>query len=182
MHTEFSKNLRLNVKINDGIIESLTKDPLPRIKKGALATLVISSHYLENLQEVKEYISKTETKVLEKGARLKMRLSQGVAPHSRKDGNVECIEGHIYIPLLLLEDLVIESRGDDRLARCKPCKCVIDFGPETIEAKSINHAYTIATRIYEKKRLSRGGNIFRNVQFYDGKKWVALNHLRDHED
>ena len=82
-----------------------------------------------------------------------------------------CLENRLdrkystFVPVTLDEPLQLLLRGDKQ-AVLRYCQCHF-FATERIEAKSLNHACTLISELFEPSRTSRGGNVFRLGHYED---------------
>ena len=58
---------------------------------------------------------------------------------------------------------------------------VVSFdGPRMrVQARSLNHAYTLVSRRLEPRRMSSGGRIYERMFILVGKKWMSLGAIRN---
>lgn len=181
----YKKTLRLPVRLNDGRFELFHGGVLPKIKVGAIADLVIESHYFENPADVSSLeIHKTVT-VQEKGAVLMARISSDYCESIRgliRDLKVAPPLGFpvAFVPIQLTESLDL-TLVFGKPAHLNDCPCSLPT-MDNLLARSVNHAFTLASRHYETRRRSNGGNVFLNVYFDDGMFWRPLRELRSRKE
>jgi hypothetical protein len=84
----------------------------------------------------------------------------------------------ILVPLIIREPLLLELRGGVKDARLEFCRCEIPA--LNIEARSVNHAYSLISLAYEPHRISHSGNVFNKIYFLNGqtRTWEKLDELR----
>jgi hypothetical protein len=87
-------------------------------------------------------------------------------------------DGGIFLPIILLEPLKIELRGDSKEAKLIYCHCAVPALNR--DAHSPNHAYTLLSQVYEPRRMSHTGNAFTKVYYLnrDKKAWEQLDQIR----
>lgn len=74
------------------------------------------------------------------------------------------------------EPLILMTQGTTR-GKLKNCRVSIPLLKG--EAKSLNQAFTLLSRVYEPDRLSHTGNVFRNIYFEDTGEMLPLSKRRD---
>lgn len=162
--------VRYKVKIENGKLKSLVQsEPIPRIRSGAVVEVIILKSDLVDGSKKKAIGWEKIGPVLDAGEILTIRLRQAEKMHLRDDGPLETRDGIQNIKVRLLQSLYFLSRGDARKSMCSDCKCELLLGSEKRMADSLNEAYTIASSLYEPKRRSHAGNVFREI-FYTDKK------------
>jgi hypothetical protein len=165
----FRRTLRLPIQLNDGEWCLQYGGPLPALKDGALADLVIESHYLEDQDEVAHLEVKKTVTLMEAGCRLMARMSldycdtmTGLDDQKQPEPKVNYPVA--FVPICLKEALKLTLVAG-KPAHLSECDC--ELPSIMLEAKSVNHAYTLASRHYEKRRRSSGGNVFNCVYYWD---------------
>jgi hypothetical protein len=177
----YKKTLRIPVRLMDGNFQLFHGGPLPKIKTGAIADLVIESHFFEDSADVNRLeVHKTIT-IWEKDTMLMARLSTNYCEDTQ--GLIENIKMHpevgypiAFAPIRLKEDLVL-NLVSGKPARLNDCLCSLP-SINNLEAVSVNHAFTLASRHYETRRRSFGGNVFNCVYFQTNEVWQPLKDLR----
>lgn len=177
----YKKTLRIPVRLNDGQFQLFHSGTLPKIKVGAIADLVIESHYFEDPADVARMeVAKTITLLL-KGSILMARLSKDYCKST--EGLIDDFKifpklGYpiAFAPIQLEEDLDL-TLVFGKSAHLNDCPCILPT-INNLEARSVNHALTLASRHFEIRRRSNGGNVFLSVYFEDGKVWRPLKDLR----
>jgi hypothetical protein len=91
----YKKTLRIPVRLKDGHFQLFHGGKLPKIKVGAVADLVIESHYLENAVDVALMEVHKITTILPKDSILMARLSTDYCESTKK-----LIDDIKIIPLL----------------------------------------------------------------------------------
>lgn len=177
----YKKTLRIPVRLKDGHFQLFHGGALPNIKVGAIADLVIESHYFENPADVARMeVQKTVT-IREKREFLMTRVSTEyceITGDLIKDLKIAPPLGYpiAFVPIHLLEPLDL-TLVFGKSAHLNDCPCILP-SINNLEARSVNHAFTLASRHYETRRRSNGGNVFLSVYFEDGKVWRQLKDLR----
>jgi hypothetical protein len=177
----YKKTLRIPIRLKDGHCQLLHGGPLPKIKGEAIADLIIESHYFEDLADVARMDAQKTISIIPKETILMARLSKDYCESTR--GLIENLKvdpqvGYpiAFVPIHLKEHLEL-SLVSGKPAHLNDCACVLpSIG--NLEARSINHAFTLASRHYETRRRSNGGNVFLGVYFETNGIWRPLNDLR----
>lgn len=177
----YKKTLRIPVRLKDGHFHLFHGGALPKIKVGAVADLVIESHYFEDPADVARMeVSKTIT-MLPKGSLVMARLSVDYCESTKSlvdDLKIDPQLGYpiAFAPIQLKENLDL-TLVFGKSAHLNDCPCILP-SINNLEARSVNHAFTLASRHYETRRRSNGGNVFLSVYYEDGKVWRPLKDLR----
>ena len=180
-HDPYKKTLRIPVRLRDGHFQLFHGGPLPKLKVGAIADLIIDSLFFQNPADVARLeVHKTIT-ILKKDSVLMARLSIDFCdnPQDLITGlEVEPPLGYpvAFVPIQLKESLDL-TLVFGKSAHLNDCPCILP-SIKSLEARSINHAFTLASRRYETLRRSNGGNVFLSVYYEDGKIWRPLKDLR----
>lgn len=77
---------------------------------------------------------------------------------------------------VLREPLSIRWRGS-KLGSLEPAKCEIPVLPRK-RAESVNHAYRLVSEAFEPHRRSHTANVFQEVFYQAGSRWLPLEVLR----
>lgn len=177
----YKKTLRIPIRLKDGHVQLFHGGPLPKLKDGAIADLVIESHYFENVADATRMeVSKT-VPFLPKGSVLMARLSKDYCESTQGLTDKIKIDPLLgfsvaFVPIELKEELDL-TLVFGKSAHLNDCPCVLPT-ISNLEARSVNHAFTLASRHYETRRRSNGGNVFLGVYFKDGSIWRPLKDLR----
>lgn len=177
----YKKTLRIPVRLNDGHFQLFHGGVLPKIKVGALADLVIESFYFENPADVARMEVQKTIPILPKDATLMARISTDYCEHTHgliTDIKVFPPMGYpvAFVPIRLKAPLNL-TLVYGKSAHLHDSPCILPL-IGNLEARSVNHAFTLASRHYETRRRSNGGNVFLSVYFEDGKVWRPLKDLR----
>lgn len=177
----YKKTLRIPVRLRNGHFQLFHGGALPKIKVGAVADLVIESHYLEDPADVARMeVSKT-IPLIPKGSILMARISKDYCQSTKGlmgDIKIDPELGYpiAFAPIQLKENLDL-TLVFGKSAHLNDCPCILPT-INNLEARSVNHAFTLASRHYETRRRSNGGNVFLSVYYEDGKVWRPLKDLR----
>jgi len=104
------KTLRIPVCLNDGKWELFHGGDFPKLKDGAMADLVIETHYLQDPADISRLTHHKTVTVMTKGTTLMARVSLDYC--EKQDGLIEKIKltpllGYpvAFVPIELMEDL-----------------------------------------------------------------------------
>jgi hypothetical protein len=64
------------------------------------------------------------------------------------------------------------------LMKLEPCDVTVTVGRVTACARSLNHAFTVATRRLQPHRRNHGGRAYDHVAWRKGDQWVSLEAIR----
>jgi len=177
------KTVRIVVQFRPGSILRSDGAPLPKIRDGTFADLVIPASGLADDEERQKLEAESVKELLPSGARILIGLSRGVMREKPK-GFVEPEElktgyGYLFAEAILRESLMLRLRGDKE-PLLENCRCFIPV--LEAEASSLNHAFTLLSTKFETERISHTGNVFARVYCSCEKREVChpLNELRGH--
>ncbi|HWQ93270.1 MAG TPA: hypothetical protein VN673_16465, partial [Clostridia bacterium] len=174
-----ARTVRFNVNLDDGLCTLADRKPLPKLKKGASAELVVYASDLLDREQREDLITEHSILLLEKGHRLWARIKEDEIPEPLKSHREKIV---IYpgtpalgIAFDLKDDLKLKMRAAKGSVLCD-CECNIPA--LKLSAASVNEAYTRISTAFEPSRRSHGGNVF-NCVFFEGKNGLhALGDLR----
>lgn len=177
----YKKTLRIPVRLKDGHFQLFHGGALPKIKVGAVADLVIESHYFEDPADVARLEVHKTIPILPRDSILMARLSKDYCENTKgltEDLEIDPQLGYpiAFAPIQLQENLDL-TLVFGKSAHLNDCPCILS-SINNLKARSLNHAFTLASRNYESRRRSNGGNVFLSVYFEDGKVWRPLKDLR----
>jgi hypothetical protein len=200
------KTVRILVQFRPGSILRSDGTPLPIIRDGTIANLVLPASTLADEAERQKLEEESTLELLQAGTSVFIGLNPtGVTSedrdrltlasefrfdHEPKAPNVpsgipqapRTLIGRGYdsfAEVVLKEPLILRIRGDKKpsLEECKCCIPVL-----RTEARSLNHAFTLLSVAFETKRISHTGNVFARgfCRCAKSKDWRSLNELRGH--
>ena len=177
------KRIRILVQFIPGSIIRPDGLPLPRIRDGTLADLVLPASALADQWERHKLETESLKELLPAGVRVLVGLSLGTMKE-KPEGLVGADQlktghGYLFAEVHLKQTLKLRQRGDKE-ALLEGCECEIPSLKAT--ARSLNHAFTLLSTKFETKRISHTGNVFTRVYFYSekSKEWRPLDELRGH--
>lgn len=155
--------------------------PLPKIEVGAIADLVIESHYLKDPADISRLETEKTVAIQEKGSVLMARISSNFCGDKKdliRDLKVAPSLGFpVGFALIELSEPLNLTLVSGKSAHLNDCACLLPT-MENAQARSVNHAFTLLSQHYETKRRSHGGNVFNTVYFNDKNVWRPLQDLR----
>ena len=177
------KTIRILVRFKAGNIVRSDGTPLPKVLDGTLGDLVLPSSHLVDEAERRELEEESVMELLPPQTVVLVGLSPGMMDAIPR-GLVKSVDlkagyGYLFAEVRLQERLVLRLRGDKDPA-LEDCRCII---PRlNVEARSLNHAFTLLSTKFETKRISHTGNVFTRVYCYSEsrKAWHPLDELRGH--
>lgn len=178
---KFSATARLLVKITNGVCTLPDGAPLPELKPGTTAELVISPWNVVDddvraslLKEHRvEFLpAKTSVWARVKADEIPRDLATYRAQKCAWPKNHGC-----FVEIRLVSPARLVVRGDGR-AVLDDCACIIPALPDQ-DCSSINEAYTRVSVAFEPSRRSHTGNIFNCVFYEAGQTLHSLRMLRD---
>ena len=177
----YKKTLRIPVRLRNGHFQLFHGGALPKIKVGAVADLVIESHCFEDPADVERLEVHKTTPLIVKDSVLMIRLSVDYCESTHgliQDIKIDPPLGYpvAFAPVRVTENLDL-TLVFGKSAHLNDCPCILPtIG--NLGARSINHAFTLASRHYETQRRSNGGNVFLSVYYDDGNVWRQVKDLR----
>lgn len=176
------KTVRILVRINGGCVVRYDGTPLPKIEDGTLGDLVLAASSLTDTTERQQLETESSVELLPKGSLVFVGLNlqalkgeHGNRLHKSEDLKIG--HGYCFAEVRLLEPLMLHLRGSSKDPGLEDCKCVIP-ALEGVEARSLNHAFTLLSTKYETERISHTGNVFTRVFFRGKTGWHSLNEAR----
>lgn len=71
-----------------------------------------------------------------------------------------------------------DAEAEARALSLEPTRVHRDGDLLRIRAKSLNHAYTLASRRVEQRRRSSGGRVYDRMFWWNGTQWLSLDQIR----
>jgi len=178
---KMSGTARLLVKIEDGICTLAHGAPLPHMKPGAIAELIVSPSDILDDAARKELLSEQKIEFLPAKASIWARIKRDQIPKELRGFYQEKYtwpkQPGVFVEIQLTSTVSLVVRGDGRSSLAE-CKCHIPALPD-LKCTSINEAYTRISESFEPSRRSHAGNIF-NCVFFDGDGCLdPLSVIRD---
>lgn len=178
---KFARTARLLVKIDKGVCTLAHGQPLPEMKSGIIAELVISPWDVIDDAAREELLNENRIEFLAKSTSIWARVKRDAIPpqltrHYQNKIVWPKTDG-VFIEIQLLSLVSLIVRGDGRAALGE-CNCSIPALPQ-LKCNSLNEAYTRISEAFEPSRRSHTGNIFNCVFFERGNCLYPLRELRD---
>ena len=176
------KRLNIPVRFRVGTLELWFGGPLPNIKQGARADLVIRASDLEDPTEISWLEEEKNVLFFPRDTLLMARVSLSQMEVGTQYGmeqiNVTPNPGerYRYVPFALQADLMLAIKPSTR-GELRDCGCSLPTLDR--DAVSVNHAYTLISEHYETKRRTHSGNVFECVYAEDDFFWKPLSYFRE---
>jgi hypothetical protein len=177
----YSKRLRIGITVQGTTFLLLNGDPLPQFRAGAFAELIIDEDAIEEPKARTKFTQDRVVKIIDKDS----SIFVGVSPQMVEDSMASRLNrsltsgrypaGYWFVEVRLRQALCIRIRGDQE-AKLERCDCYISALNKT--AVSINHAFTLVSEEFERKRQSHTGNVFERVFTLAQDGWLRLDDLR----
>jgi len=177
------KTVRIPVVFKEGRIQLWDGREFPKIRNESYGEIVLSEYAVKDPDLLQELQAEVTVEMLKEGVSVFLSvMADKVSPELWK--RLEIGEGVINGPegpcveVRLEDPLKLRLRGSKNATLCS-CRCSIP-ALRGLEARSLNHAYTLISRRFEKQRISHAGNVFRLGYWRDKSKetWVRLEELR----
>lgn len=160
--------LSIPVMIRDGQVCFYFDGPLPKLREGTVGQLVVQGTSVLDDDMRRRLLEERTVPLLPGGSTLYVRLNSGTFDRAADiPAGLEAIPcGYpgVFARVILHSALMLSLRGTNQ-PRLTPVSCSIPA--LAAEAKSLNHACTLLSQAYEKKRISHTYNVFTNVFYHD---------------
>lgn len=168
------------IRIVSGEFRFLYGGTIPALSDG-IAELRVPAHMVRDRAMLELIRAERTIEFLPKGTTILLAMRQShVSPLQASaipsPGRVDPPGPFVYVPAVLLGSarLLLKGTKDAELVEVR-CKVT----GVSQEASSINHAYTLASKVYEPGRRTNVGNVFDLVYFLDKDNvWKPLRVLR----
>ncbi len=173
---QWQKQLRIGVRFTEHGFKLLDGSPLPKLKAGTVAEIFVSADAIEEGPSKVALLQEKRTMLLESGKVVLLGMSkamigkdcEGLVPGSQ----IRISPEYDYVAVELKGNLFLHMRGDQE-ARLDDCLCWIPS--LKVEARSLNHAFTLASQAFETGRRSHSGNVFeRGYALTPQSSWMSL--------
>jgi hypothetical protein len=175
----YKASVRIGARWRSGKLTTLEGLPLPGIADGAFVELVIPSWAVSDDSDRRKLQSKRIIEMLPAQESVWLGLSRNAVNAKRRanfpDATGGAAAGYLVAEVILLEPLFVSVDGSER-TKLNACRC--DIRQMSLEAKSLNHAYTLLPEEFETNRMSHTGNVFRRGFVHQNKRWLSLDELR----
>lgn len=178
------RTVRLAIRIEGEKVLQLDRSSLPKVKDGTVGDLILLASDLVNHSDRKTLQSESFTPLLPEGSTVFVGLSPETMDRSamsqlRKASDLNIGAGYCFAEVQLQQVLVLRLRGykDPCL---ESCNCIIPV--LKTNAKSLNHAFTLLSTVFETNRISHTGNVFERVYYWTKRGFRPLNEARGRVD
>lgn len=173
------KTVRLFVRIKDKNVVRFDGAPLPKIEEGALGDLILPASSLTDKAERQELERESGFELLPAGTSVFVAVSPGTMKRKPRGllapAELQIGHGYFFAEVRLREPLGLRLRGAKEPC-LEVCKC--DIPVLNMNARSLNHAFTLLSTKFETDRISHTGNVFARVFFRGKVRWHSLNEAR----
>ena len=188
---DVERKINLPVQLRDGEVTYLGGLPLPPIKEGAIADLILPASALLESDITRLLLETAEVQLLPKGEVLLAGVKTRGIPEILREQAQKAPEKAELDPIApadlgwvridLLQDLILRVGGGVH-SELLDCACRIPALPDK-EVRSVNHAYTLISEVFEPNRRSHTGSAFQKVYYPEQDlAWVSLDRLRQRQD
>ena len=175
----FAQTIRLSVKITNGQIRLIDDHPMPKLKAGCTAELVLTSSNFTDPDELAHFTQEWWTDFLPQGTVLMARVNDDpIKPELKNYRVAHPHKSHfpyLFVAFQLTEPLRLKVRAGKN-GQLDECECFVPALDKTF--KSVNEAYTAISIAFEPTRRSHAGNVFLCVYFEKGDHWRPMKELR----
>jgi hypothetical protein len=175
----FAQTIRLSVKITNGQICLADDQPVPKLKEGCTAELVLSSSDFTDAKELAHFTQEWWTDFLPQGTVLMARVNDDpIKPELKNYRVAHPHKSHfpyLFVAFQLTEPLRLKVRAGKN-GQLDECECFVPALDKKF--KSVNEAYTAISTAFESSRRSHAGNVFLCVYVEEGDKLRPLKELR----
>ena len=172
-----SRTVKLFVQFAGGRLSLYPEGELPQLKDGTFGELIVPEHAFEDKKVAAGFAEERDEAFLPAGTRVVAQINAAHVPDDLRGTVKADLEGFygVGVEFILSKEQRILRRGTKN-ATLKGCECFIPALEK--KAKSINHAYTLASQAYEPNRASHTGNVFNKVFVQKDGSWRSLGDLR----
>jgi len=173
------KTTKIPVRIVNGKIEFFYGGDLPALRDGTVGDLVIPLYALLSPSALDLMSQELDVEILSEPAVVWFAVKPSNGEDAKKYTEKLDVPGmgdYRFVRFTLRRQLFLHLQGT-KIAKLLDCEC--DNEPLDIHAKSLNHAYRLASRRLELQRRAHGGNVFLRAFYRDVKTYHTLGELRD---
>lgn len=175
------KTVKIPVVFKDGKFTLLDGRDMPKLKNESVGYLEMDEHSVLDQELVNELQAESDVEMIGAGESIFFGVSPKMVPGNLKGkilspDKLRIISNYWFVEVRLEESLILHLRGS-KSPQLLDCQCVIP-GMRNLQATSMNHAYTLISRHFEKKRRSHSGNVFQKGYYLDGNRWMTLDKIR----
>lgn len=175
----FAHTIRMFVKVTNGQIRLIDDQPMPKLKEGCTAELVLTSTNFTDPDELAHFTQEWWTDLLPEGVFLFARVNDDPIKEELRKHRVKTTQkfnsAYLFVPFQLKQKLRLKVRAGKN-GQLDECECFVPALEKTF--KSVNEAYTAISTAFEPTRRSHAGNVFLCVFFEDGDHWRPMKELR----
>lgn len=175
------KTVKIPVVFKSGKFLLLDSRELPEIKDGSVGCLELNEYAVLDKESVQELQAEADIQMIPSDKSVYFAVSFNMVPNNLRNSllspdELNIVSNYGFIKVILHEPLMLHLRGS-KMPQLLDCECIIP-SLRNLKARSMNHAYTLISRHYEKKRRSHSGNVFQKGYYHNGIKWFSFDDLR----
>lgn len=175
------KTVRIPVVFKEGVLRMLGGSEMPEFKEGSVGHLEMDEFSIIDTNLVRRLQAESDVEMLPAGEKIYFGVSPNMVPDNLKHrlllpGELGVISNYWFVEVELNEPLMLHLRGT-KTPQLSNCRCVIP-SLRNLEATSMNHAFTLISTHYEKRRKSHSGNVFQRGHWRRGGRWFTFDQLR----
>jgi len=175
------KTVKIPVVFKNGTLKLLDGRDMPELKAESIGYLEMSEHSILDKELVDELQAQSDVQMIEADESVFFAVSFQMVPANLRSkilspDKLRIISNYWFVEVRLQEPLRLHLRGS-KTPQLLDCKCIVP-SLRNLEATSMNHAFTLISRHYEKKRKSHSGNVFQRGYYHNGNRWLSLDDLR----
>lgn len=177
--------VRIPFQVTGGEFIYFFGGPLPELREGTYGEIVVDRAALKNPEDTKRLNEKRRAFFLKNRTSVLIRVKPSDLKDAKAAGlltfekiKIQGSHEYCFAEVILEETLYLQFRGS-KLARLCACSCRC---PKlSVGARSLNHAYSLLSGMFEAGRISHAGNIFLNAfVFHQGQdRWISLGEARE---
>ena len=177
---KLAKTVRIPVKVVKGQLAYFYDAPIPKLQEGAIGEVVLPEYAVLNRDALQLWQTEQVINLFDEGARLFLGMKSERVPPALWSELIDPpvlseARGMKLVEVILIKPLRLVLRGTKRAMLSEGDCHVVRL---ELDAKSLNHAYTIASMRYEPDRISHTGNMFTRCFFMESEQFLPLNVLR----
>jgi hypothetical protein len=154
---------------------------MPKLKNESIGYLEMDEHSVLDQELIKELQTESDVEMIRAGEGVFFGVSPKMVPSNLmgkilSPDKLRIISNYWFVEVRLQEPLILHLRGS-KTPQLMDCQCIIP-SLRNLQATSMNHAFTLISRHYEKKRKSHSGNVFQRGYCNRDNQWLSFGDLR----
>lgn len=176
-HDEYHpKNIRIPIRITNGVVQNFYGGGLPDISEGISGELILPEFSIKDREFVRVFQEERKYEIVKPGEKVYLAFNNiDISKKALTKSLSTELHNHYYVEVQLKESLVMLLRGS-KFPMLLETKCII---PElNKEASSINNAYMIISQEIQPERKSHTGNVFKYCFYSKDDRYYSLKYAR----